>query len=260
MKKIVYLVSIVCLMFYSCTKDDEKTLTLSENSVTFTSDGGEQQILVTANTNWEARSEADWIDLVTFGRTGNGTIVIKAQPNYPIARTKSKTGNNAENYYSTVERSVKIFVTTLLDGINEEIIISQKGYTDTPFQVYHGNCPFKGNIDLVGIPRVSMASFDSPDGFPSPTFGIPEYPWKIIGEVKDGIMAIGFPEDKYELTPQYKTFTEGLIMSQVFIEQNSNPFLTIRLLVTTQVPSSASTQKKITSKTNRKQKSISLQI
>ena len=232
MKRVLYFVSAVCLLLYSCSKDDEKTLILSENNVAFTSDGGNQEIAVTANTNWEVKYEADWFDIETSGNMGNGSIVINVQPNYLIGVNRSRVGYVLKNgIYSTDERSAEILVTTQSGGIIQKITISQKGYTeDTSFQVYDSDGTlFKGNIDLVGVPNISNGAFDYIGDFPSSSMGLAEYPWQIKGEVKDGIMYIDFPNDKFELPSYYENSTEGLTFGQVFIKEKNSSSLKIGL-------------------------------
>ena len=203
----MYFFSTVCLLLLSCTKNDDKTLTLSYKNIEFTSIGGELEIAVIANTSWETKYEANWFSAETSGNMGNGSVVIRALPNY-----------------STTERIGRIFVTTLSGGIIEEITISQQGNTDTPFQVYdeRNGTPFKESIYLIGLPCGSSGSFDVPGRFPASTFGFGEYPWEIKGEVRDGIMVIDFPHEKFELTSDYKSFTEGLTIAQIFIEDKNN--------------------------------------
>ena len=196
------------MLLFSCSKSE--ILTLSRHNVEFTSVGGEQEIVVNANTKWEVKSDADWLSTGIRAK-GDGTIVIYAQPNY-----------------STDERNAKISVITLNDGIFEEITISQKG--ESPFQVYNeDSTPFTGNMDLVGIPYHTFGSFDSPGGFPSSTSSVPDCPWEVTGEIENGIMTIDFPDSDFSLTSEYTCFTEGLIVGQIFIEQKNNTWVKIGL-------------------------------
>ena len=109
MKRIFSLFTAICLLSLSCSENDEKTLTLSKKSVEFTSNGGEQEVAVTANTNWEVSYGANWFEVDAIGKMGNGKIVIRAESN-----------NTA------VVREANIIVTALAAGINEEIIITQE--------------------------------------------------------------------------------------------------------------------------------------
>jgi len=209
MKDSVYFVIVSCLLLLSCSKNNEKVLTLSDNKVEFTSDGGEQVIIVSANTHWEANSKANWVEVETFGRTGNGSIVIKVKSNY-----FTPTINDQPNY-SAAERTAIISVMTSDSGIKEKVIISQAGHTDSPFNVYmvvpssETLIPFNEGIDVVGKPLRTTASFDNFDIFPSSSYGVSENPWEIQGQIKDGEMVIDFL-NTMELTPEYETFTHGL--------------------------------------------------
>ena len=108
MKRIVCLLIVANLFSLSCSRNDEKMLLLSENSVEFTSDGGNHEIVVTANTNWEILCEADWIEVETTEKAGNRIILIRVEPNQ-----------------TTIERTTSIFVKAVAVNINEEIIITQ---------------------------------------------------------------------------------------------------------------------------------------
>ena len=208
MKKIICLASALCLFLYSCSKDSDKTLSLSENNVEFTSIGGEQQIAVSAYTEWEVKYDVDWFNAETSGNMSNGSIAITVQT----------------NYFNT-DRSAQIIVTTPSGYILGEIIVSQKGHIGiSPLQVYNEDwTPFKGNIELVGIPLASHGSFNSPGWFPSSTQDIGNLrPWAINGEVKGGIMNINFPTDKLELTSEYQSWTKGLTMAELHIDQKDS--------------------------------------
>jgi len=206
MRKINCLVGILCLLLYSCSKDSEKTISSFEKNVEFSSIGGKQQIGIYTNTEWEVKYEVDWINAETFKNISNGSIIITVQSNN-----------------MTADRSSPIIVTTPSGEIIGKITISQKGrIDDSPFQVYNEDwTPFEGDIELICKPAVSEGSFDSPDHFPSSTISL-ENTWVINGEVKDGIMNIDFPTEKMELTSEYKNFTEGLTMAQMFIEQKNS--------------------------------------
>ena len=109
MKRVIILVSVVCLLSYSCSEEDKKTLTLSTKGVKFTSDGGDDEIIVSANTNWEVSYGANWFEVETTGNTGNGKITIRAQAND-----------------KSIERTANIIVTAMATGMNEEIIVTQE--------------------------------------------------------------------------------------------------------------------------------------
>jgi len=199
---------LLLLVLCSCSKGE--ILSLSKHNVEFASVGGVQEVVINTNIKWEAKSDADWLN-TGIKVKGDGAIVIYAQPNY-----------------STDERSAKILVITLDDGIFEEITISQKG--ENPLQVYFElGTPFTENMDLVGIPLRSDGIFDRPGGFPGSTSNVPEPPWEITGEVKDGIMAIDFPNSEFILPLEYKSNTESLIFGQLYIKPKNSILTSINL-------------------------------
>ena len=111
MKRNRYLACVLCLLLLSCSKDVEKSFTLSENNVVFTSEGGEQEIVITANTNWEIVCEADWIEIEATGKTGNGSIQIHVKP-------------NKANYQRSTLIAVVGWITNI--GTGKEIVITQE--------------------------------------------------------------------------------------------------------------------------------------
>jgi len=97
------------------------------------------------------------------------------------------------------------------------------------FQVYNRDgTPYVGSLNVVGIPSASAASFVDPDGFPSSTVQVPDYPWEISGKVHGGMMAINFPNGKLNLSSAYKR-NDGWTIGQVHIEQKNNKSLKIGL-------------------------------
>ena len=107
------MITTLCLLSISCSSDNHEeteALTLSGKNVVFSSEGGMQEVVVTANTKWEAISDASWLSVETTGSNGIGTIRIMA-----------------ENNSSIVEKSAKVLVTTLSGCIYQEIIVSQEG-------------------------------------------------------------------------------------------------------------------------------------
>jgi len=207
MKQAIYLMSAACLLLHACTKDNESTF----SHLTFTFEGGQQEIAVSATTEWEARYEANWFTAEISGNRRNGTILVDVHLNYQAA-----------------ERSAKIFVTTLSGSIIGEITISQEG--DTPLQVYdYDRTPFNGDMDLVGIPNIPYALFDRPHTFPGSSFRENHPLWEVSGEVKDGIMAFDFSNEKRELTSAYKK-SNGLTYSILHIQQKNNQNRVIELI------------------------------
>lgn len=113
MERIVCLLLVSGLFLFSCSrsedKTDEKTLLLSEKSVEFTSEGGNHEIVITTNTNWNFFCGADWIEVETTEKKESSIILIRAKPNQ-----------------TTVERTASIVVAASAFGINEEIVITQE--------------------------------------------------------------------------------------------------------------------------------------
>ena len=115
MEKVKCFVIVICLLMLSCSHDNHSReipegptpeISLSEESVAFTSNGGTQSIMVAANTNWKiAYEENDWYIAYKNG----GAIMINARP----------------NHNSSVGRIDKILVTALYDNIVKEITITQ---------------------------------------------------------------------------------------------------------------------------------------
>jgi len=182
------------LLLFSCSKDsknEEKTLLLSDSSLEFALDGGMLEIDVTANTQWSVKYDADWFSVATSGDMGKGSIVVTVQPNY---------SNNSSTGYSIPERSAVMFVTTSSEEVFKEITIYQKGHTDTPLQVYlMSGLPFQEDMNVVGslFPSGSYTP-GSFTAFERRTSYIPSYLWQIEGEITEGIMAIDFPEGDFE--------------------------------------------------------------
>jgi len=209
MERTIFTVSTLCLLMCSCSKDSkgyEETLTLSENSVEFTSVGGEQVVSITANTNWKVKSQADWVEVETIGTTGNGSIVIMVQP-----------------YSQTTKRAYSLSVMTQSGGIVEEIVVSQAAFTDTPFQVYNETTwnPFIGSFDFMGAPIPFNGSFLYPDSLPSGiTTG--NHAWEIQGEIKRGIITINFPDTQFDLSSENSALTGGVKIAKMFLCDKSN--------------------------------------
>ena len=197
MKKVMFLISIVCFLLHSCSKDnkDEKiTLTLSENNIEFTSLGGIQIITVTANIDWEVRFEADWLEVESNGSLENGSVMISVQRNF-----------------LRDERNATLFITSTSGTIVKEITIYQQGNTDSPLRVYYGDgIPVTETYDVEGkfLPPLDgdVLSFDnwSPD------------PIRVInGKIDEGIMDITFPEN-YCLDSTYeRTSTGGIRIASI---------------------------------------------
>ena len=112
----------LCFLLYSCSRGDEKptltvtdddeilTLSVSDEKIVFTSEGGEAEITVTTNTDWQIHFGRHWLDVDTTRKTGNRSFRIKALPNI-----------------TTAERNTDILVATLpLGGLFHYISIIQE--------------------------------------------------------------------------------------------------------------------------------------
>ena len=196
------------LLCCACAKD---LLSLSDNNLEFASFGGEVEVAVTANIQWEATCETGWLSVETSGNTGNGTITVKVPP-----------------HYSAVERSAKITVTTPFGGLIQEIGIVQKG--DNPSQFYIGNGdPSKGNVDLVGSAKEVYKPHDPRIGPYDDYILYPESPLRIYGKIKDGIVDIDFTNEQFESAFGYESFGDGYTFLHVVIVPQDNSRQSISL-------------------------------
>ena len=198
----------IATLLCACSKD---TLSLSDSNIEFTSFGGEVEVAVTANTQWEVNFDAEWFSVQATGNMGNGTIMIKAQ-----------------SYYSTVERSAKITVTTPFGGMIQEIGVIQKG--DNPFQSYHrtGN-PFIGSIDCIGSAKEAYKPHNPRIGPYDDYVFYPESSLIIYGKIKDGIVDFDFTNDQFESAFGYESFCSGFTFLHVVIVPQDNSRRTIGL-------------------------------
>jgi len=110
MKILKCLVIAMCLLSHSCSNID--TLTLSKTNVVFTSDNGQQQIIVAATIDWKVMCEANWLYVFSDRNVGNGIIYVFVAPNY-----------------KATSRSDKVLVMDMQDKVIKEIAITQQGAT-----------------------------------------------------------------------------------------------------------------------------------
>jgi|GEM_PF-803855 len=148
MRKLKYLMLACCLLSLSCTKDVDKFFTLSENVVDFASEGGELEITVTANTNWEVMYDKDfieWLDVKIFGETGNGTIQMRVNPNtYPVQRrAKITVTGQGTGIRIGKEISITQEPTTYLNGV--ATVLGRNPDCGT-FMIQFDEIPFYGKV------------------------------------------------------------------------------------------------------------------
>ncbi|MDR2887405.1 MAG: hypothetical protein LBV26_05305 [Bacteroidales bacterium] len=80
MKKYLFIVTLVCIMFASCKKDDELSFSDSELNVDYSATT--KEVKITAGTNWTVKTEADWITLTPSEGSGNATLKIDISENF----------------------------------------------------------------------------------------------------------------------------------------------------------------------------------
>ena len=60
---------------------NSEQLTVTPSSLTFTADGGSQELAVTSNTHWSVQGRANWLTLNQNEGDGHSTVVVSVQPN-----------------------------------------------------------------------------------------------------------------------------------------------------------------------------------
>jgi len=104
---------------------------------------------------------------------------------------------------------------------------------DHKLQVFdRDEVPFGGNYDIAGRPFIPLNLMDLgkyPYDIFTPgtaTINLGVYPWEIYGEIKNGKIAIDFPNEKLELTSDFEySLTEGVRICLVYIEHKDSPNL-----------------------------------
>ena len=72
-------VAALVLAVVSCGKKVD--VNLSPSSVDFTPDGGEVEIALTSNGDWQVEANYDWLSVAPTSGNGNATLVVTAAPN-----------------------------------------------------------------------------------------------------------------------------------------------------------------------------------
>jgi hypothetical protein len=102
--------------------------------------------------------------------------------------------------------------------------------TSDTLQVYNENGTlYKGYHNLVGVPLIPHSISDlpwNPDSIFRPgtsTSDLGVYPWTITGKIRNGKMAIAFPNGKLELNTDFEnSFTDGVRICIVYIENKNS--------------------------------------
>ena len=125
------------------------------------------------------------------GNMGNGFILVKVSP-----------------HFSSADRSTKIIITTLSDGTIQEIGIFQK--MDHFLQLYDRiEIPSTLSLDLVGSVGYATTPNSLLDAGTLNYVLSPGSSLRFFGEVKDGIVALDFPNDQLDSAFEYESFMDG---------------------------------------------------
>lgn len=136
-KHIIYLLLAVMPLYVSCMKElpdslkeiavntgdtpqESKSLKVSVESLSFSSNAGDQSFNVTSNVSWRVVCDADWVTLTesTTRGTGNGTVKVSVKENSSLeSRTATVTIS------STDAGSVKVSITQA--GTNLELKLNK---------------------------------------------------------------------------------------------------------------------------------------
>lgn len=99
--RLLSLVAFVALLVVSCgTPEPEPvkiTVSVSPSSLTFSAEGGTEQVSVSSNGLWYARVEGEWVSVSPTSGSGNASIQVTARPNTDAARTAAVILETADN-------------------------------------------------------------------------------------------------------------------------------------------------------------------
>lgn len=97
MKKIIYTTIIALLAITSCTKESgNHSIIIADkvSNITSFQPGGSYKLMFTANCNWKATTDADWITLdITNGTSGNQVITAKVDVYKFTMKDEHKVGH-----------------------------------------------------------------------------------------------------------------------------------------------------------------------
>ena len=94
MKKFIPIAFAIILQFFviSCTKEDQvqDTVQLSSKTLTFSTDGGYQSILVTTSGAWKMSGDSDWCKPSLMAGDGSSLVFFAISPNSGYSERSTK--------------------------------------------------------------------------------------------------------------------------------------------------------------------------
>lgn len=125
-EKLLLLISIFSLIFYSCDDSEKDFLSLSQSSFNnVSSDGATLKVDITSSSEWTVSQTAKWCNVTPKNGSGNQMLILEIEPNM-----------------EETSRSTTITITQSTGGINKAIQLTQAGIT-SPFnpETYHYKIP-----------------------------------------------------------------------------------------------------------------------
>ena len=99
--RLFFWVAFLALLVVSCgTPEPEPvkiTVSASPTSLTFSAEGGTEQVSVSSNGLWYARTEGEWASVSPTSGSGNASIQVTARPNADAARTAAVILETSDN-------------------------------------------------------------------------------------------------------------------------------------------------------------------
>ncbi len=113
---VVVLTTIITLLACKKAKNPTPELTISASSLTFTSDGGSQDITITSNSDWNVNGPSSWLQLsATSGKSGSTVIHVTTLSPNATGATRSDilsiNSTSGEEKILTVTQAPTIFPT-----------------------------------------------------------------------------------------------------------------------------------------------------
>ncbi len=92
MKKFIYLFAAAAMLLSGCGKDEDICLTItSGNELTFSGEGGSQQVTIESNANWEVAGSNEWVTVTPTKGSGDGAFTVTVAENYDTNREQTLT-------------------------------------------------------------------------------------------------------------------------------------------------------------------------
>lgn len=86
MKKFFYLLASAALLLGACTKDEDPSLKVSPESLTFDGSASSKNVTIESNTVWEITGIKDWVSINKTSGNGNETIIVTVLENDGLDR------------------------------------------------------------------------------------------------------------------------------------------------------------------------------